>query len=364
VVLVPEPDADALTFAFARGRMLVRPGLEVPAFGTLGPVPRLAAGPISLGRLDGRPCYAVALEGDLPDGLTAVGLRELFARLEDGPVVSMAARASQTLDWWFGHAFCGRCGGATEAHPTEMARSCPACGAMHFPRISPAVITLVHRGMAEVLLAHDRRFRPGFFALLAGFVEPGETLEQAVAREVREEVGLEVEDIRYFGSQSWPFPSQLMVGFYARYRSGEIRVQEEELTEARWFPVSALPGPEDRPATFSIAGRLIARYWRTPPPEIRDAHCKRSRDSLPPGGGGPGWGADGSRRWPGRGERDGEQAPSHLRLVHRVRHADMTGCHGCFTSHPPHPDPPPPGGEGKCASGVSGGEGERGSPCD
>jgi len=260
VIPVDQPETDALAFAFAGGRILVLPTLEVPAFAQLGPA-RPAAGPIALGRIAGRACYAVALgDGEAPDGLTALGLRELFARVEHGPMVSMAARASQTLDWWFGHAFCGRCGVGTEAHATEMARACPSCGALHFPRINPAVITLVHRGDDEVLLATDRRFRSGFFALLAGFVEPGETLEEAAAREVREEVGLEVEDIRYFGSQSWPFPSQLMVGFYARYRSGEIRVQEEELTEARWFRLDALPGPEDRPATFSIAGRLIAGY--------------------------------------------------------------------------------------------------------
>jgi NAD+ diphosphatase len=260
VIPVPQPEADAFAFAFSGGRILVRAGLEVPDFTALGDAPRLAAGPILLGRIDGRSCYALAIEeGEPPDGLTAVGLRELFSRA-DGPHVAMAGRASQTLDWWFGHAYCGRCGQPTAPHEKEMARACPGCGALHFPRINPAVITLLHRGDDEVLLASDRRFRPGFFALLAGFVEPGETLEQAVAREVREEVGLEVEDLRYFGSQSWPFPSQLMVGFFARYRSGEIRVQEDELTEARWFRLDELPGPGDRPAGFSIAGRLIARY--------------------------------------------------------------------------------------------------------
>lgn len=260
MIPVTQPDTDAYVFAFREGRLLVRSGLEVPDFAALGEVPRLTAGPILLGRIEDRPCYAVAIEDGEPlDGLTAIGLRELFSRIE-GPMVAMAGRASQTLDWWFGHAFCGRCGLQTEPHETEMARACPGCGSLHFPRINPAVITLVHRGADEVLLASDRRFRSGFFALLAGFVEPGETLEQAVAREVWEEVGLEVEDIRYFGSQSWPFPSQLMVGFYARYRSGEIRVQEEELTEARWFRLDALPAPGDRPAGFSIAGRLIARY--------------------------------------------------------------------------------------------------------
>jgi NAD+ diphosphatase len=263
VIPTAEPEPDALAFAFTGGRIVVQPSdLAVPEIARLGPSPCLAAGPIPLGRLAGRACYALALEdGASTDAeLVAIGLRELFARVEDPGLLAMAARASQTLDWWFGHAYCGRCGTETRLHDTEMARSCPGCGALHFPRINPAVITLVHRGEDEILLAHDHRFRPGFFALLAGFVEPGETLEQAVVREVREEVGVEVEDLRYFGSQSWPFPSQLMCGFFARYRRGDIVVQESEITEARWFHVDAMPAPDDRPATFSIAGRLIAHF--------------------------------------------------------------------------------------------------------
>ena len=121
------------------------------------------------------------------------------------------------------------------------------------------MITLVSRG-SQVLLAHGRQMRPGFYALVAGFVEPGETLERAVAREVREEVGIEVTDLRYFGSQAWPFPSQLMVGFTARYAGGEIEVQESEVTDARWFPIGALPDPASRPAAYSIAGRMIASF--------------------------------------------------------------------------------------------------------
>jgi NAD+ diphosphatase len=261
VTHVSEPEPDALAFAFVDGRLLVLDGYAVPAIRALGADPRLTAGPIPLGQLDGRACYALSLEEAAVDGglLRAVGLRELFARVEDAPLVSMVARASQTIEWWVSHAYCGRCGQPTVLHETEQARSCPACGAFYFPRISPCVITLVHRG-DEVLLASDHRFRAGFYALLAGFVEPGETLEQAAAREIREEVGVEVDDLRYFGSQAWPFPSQLMVGFFARYRSGEIAVQESELSDARWFHVDAMPGPDDRPATFSIAGRLIRQF--------------------------------------------------------------------------------------------------------
>jgi NAD+ diphosphatase len=251
-----------LAFAFVDGRMLVREAArpEIPELRRLGPEVRAAVGPIPLGALGPRPCVAVALEpGADPVGdLVPVGLRELFARLDE-PTTAMVARASQTLEWWVAHAYCGRCGAPTRLHEQERARVCSACGAVYFPRISPAVITLVHRG-SEVLLAHGHHMRPGFYALVAGFVEPGETLERAAAREVLEEVGVEVTDLRYFGSQAWPFPSQLMVGFTARYAGGEIEVQESEITDASWFPIDALPSPADRPATYSIAGRLIASF--------------------------------------------------------------------------------------------------------
>src|SRR5437016_3521996 len=255
-------DSGTLAFAFLDGRMLVREAgeLEIPELARLGPDLRTTAGPIPLGVLGHLPCVAVALEAE-PDpvgGLVPLGLRELFARLDE-PTTAMVARASQTLEWWFAHAYCGRCGAPTELHEGGTARICGACRALYFPRINPAVITLVHRG-SEILLASGRQMRPGFYALVAGFVEPGETLEGAVAREVREEVGVEVTDVRYFGSQAWPFPSQLMVGFTARYAGGEIRVQASEVSDARWFPVDALPSPADRPAAYSIAGRLIASF--------------------------------------------------------------------------------------------------------
>ncbi len=262
VIPTSQPEPDALAFVFRKGRILLADGFKVPLVAMVDPSLQVAAGPILLGRLNDRPCYAIALDEAAEElaSLEDVGLREVFARLTDPALLAMASRASQTLDWWFGHAYCGKCGSATHPHESEMARHCPSCGALHFPRINPAVITLVHRNGDELLLASDRRFRTGFYALLAGFVEPGETLEEAVAREVREEVGIEVGDLRYFGSQAWPFPSQLMVGFFAAYRGGEIAVQESELTDARWFHVERMPDPDSRPPAFSIAGRLIAQF--------------------------------------------------------------------------------------------------------
>ncbi|MDQ6772702.1 MAG: NAD(+) diphosphatase [Candidatus Dormibacteraeota bacterium] len=257
----PSP-APPLVFAFTEGRLWLREDdLEPPELELFGPnadglVPTL------LGTWRGHSCHALTV-ARAPAGLVAVGLREVFARVEDPELVAMAARASQTLDWWRDHRFCGRCSAPTRLADRDRARVCTSCGALFFPRITPAVITLVHRhhrGRTQVLLAGDHRFRTGFYALLAGFVEPGETLEQAVAREVREEVGLAVGEIRYRGSQCWPFPSQLMAGFWADYADGEIRIQESELRDARWFDLEALPDPADRPPQFSIAGRLIESF--------------------------------------------------------------------------------------------------------
>ena len=250
-------EPQGLAFAFAAGRLLVRRSepFELPSIDTLGAA-TATAGPFAAGYLAGRPCYALAMEA-APDGLEPIGLRDVLA-LGDDHLSAVAARASQLIEWDAAHTFCGRCGGPTELHPVErLARACTACGALHFPRISPAVITLVHRP-GEILLARNRAQTRNFYALIAGFVEPGETLEQAVAREIREEVGLEVTDVRYMGSQAWPFPSQLMVGFTAAYRSGDIVIQESEIADARWFPLEALP--ESRPSGYSIAGRLIERF--------------------------------------------------------------------------------------------------------
>jgi NAD+ diphosphatase len=208
-----------------------------------------------LGRLDDLDCYALALDEVLeaPPETTFEGLRALYERLPDA-YFSIAGRAVQILLWDQTHRFCGRCGQPTVNAPAERAKLCPQCGLLSFPRLSPAVIMLVQRG-EEFLLARNKAFAGGIFSVLAGFVEPGESLEETVAREVKEEVGLDVVDIRYFGSQPWPFPSSLMIGFTATYAGGEIRVQEDEIAEAAWFRRRGeLP---NLPGKLSIARRLI-----------------------------------------------------------------------------------------------------------
>ena len=180
-------------------------------------------------------CYALQLDERLavPPETTFEGLRALYGRLPDD-YFSIAGRAVQILLWDQTHRFCGRCGQPTVHAPAERAKLCPKCGLLSFPRLSPAVIMLIQRG-DELLLARNRAFAEGFFSVLAGFVEPGESLEETVAREVHEEVNLEIDDIRYFGSQPWPFPHSLMIGFTATYAGGEIRPQADEIAEAAWF---------------------------------------------------------------------------------------------------------------------------------
>jgi NAD+ diphosphatase len=176
----------------------------------------------------------------------------LFFRLPD-PLLALAARAFQVVEWDRTHRYCGRCATPTRDKAGERAKECPACGYVAYPRVSPAMMALVTRGR-EILLARAHRFPPGMFSALAGFVEPGETIEDCLAREVREEVGVEVRDLRYFGSQSWAFPHSLMIAFTAEYAGGDVRCEDAEIAEARWFAADALPV---LPPSVSIARRLI-----------------------------------------------------------------------------------------------------------
>jgi len=212
-----------------------------------------------LGLLDGIPIWAAGIDtpGDTPDSFSLETLFTLFPHLPE-QTWHLAGRAVQIAEWHRTHRFCGRCGDATEDAPGERARKCPGCGLLSFPRISPAVITLIERGN-EALLARGRTFGPNvMYSTLAGFVEPGETLEECVAREVREEVGVELSDIKYMRSQPWPFPNSLMLGFNATYAGGEIVCDPTEIVDAQWFTADNLP---NIPGKLSIARWLIDE-WR------------------------------------------------------------------------------------------------------
>lgn len=207
-----------------------------------------------LGLWQGRPCFAAEASGQAAPapGLVWHGLYGLFLGWPQD-LFCLGARAKQILAWERRNRFCGCCGQEMVEVSGERARRCPACDLTAYPRISPAVIVAVQKE-GKLLLARSPRFPAGRMSVLAGFVEPGETLEGCVAREVREEVGLQVADIRYFGSQPWPFPDSLMIGFLCRWAGGEIAIDGQEIVEAGWY------GPEQMPAIppdSTIARRLI-----------------------------------------------------------------------------------------------------------
>jgi NAD+ diphosphatase len=207
-----------------------------------------------IGTVDGTPCrvLGVPVHTEPPNGWAFEGVRSLFGAISDG-FFSAAARAMEIADWDQSHRFCGRCGSPTALKAGERALECTACGSLSYPRISPAVIMAVVRGR-EILLARARRFPTAMYSVLAGFVEPGETLEECVAREVREETGIEVKNLNYFASQPWPFPHSLMIAFTAEYAGGEIRPDPSEIADAQWFTVESFPRLPD---PISVARRLI-----------------------------------------------------------------------------------------------------------
>ncbi|MEO1060974.1 MAG: NAD(+) diphosphatase [Actinomycetota bacterium] len=264
-----EPRLVPLTVGEVADWICVRDGAVLVRTDRGGAFPSGAHPPVEgqrhhLGLLAGRSVWAVDVtppaDDDGDDGLDPdlewVGLRALFGRIDDGAWV-LAGRAHQVIAWDRDHRFCGRCGSETLTSEEDRARVCPSCGLRAYPRLTPAVIMLIRRD-DEVLLAHGRQFPGRFYSALAGFVEPGEDLEEAVAREVREEVGIEITDIRYFGSQPWPFPHSLMIGFTARWASGELDIDPTEIVDAGWFRADDLP-----PAPIggmSIAGWMMQAW--------------------------------------------------------------------------------------------------------
>lgn len=207
-----------------------------------------------LGQLDGVPCYAAELAPSvpLPEGFSFQRLRPLFEMLPE-EIFWVAARAVHLMYWDHTHQYCGQCGHPTEQMLEERAKRCPQCGFTSYPRISPAIIVAVVKGQ-ELLLAHAKRFASDMYSVIAGFVEPGETFEECVRREVKEEVGIDVAEIQYFGSQPWPFPDSLMVAFTAQYAGGELQADGVEVTDAKWCTVENLP---TIPGKISVARKLI-----------------------------------------------------------------------------------------------------------
>jgi len=209
-----------------------------------------------LGTFNGHPCYSGELSpGEVPEGMVFKDLRSLYEVIDEDMYL-LAGRASQIVNWDRTHQFCGQCGAPTMTKDDEMAKVCPECGFTSFTRLSPAVITAIIKD-GKLLMALHKRTPGNMYGLIAGFVEPGETLTEAVQRETMEEVGLKVKNVQYFGSQPWPYPNSLMIGFTADYDSGEIKVDGKEIIDAQFFGADEIPLA---PSQMSIAGELIQWY--------------------------------------------------------------------------------------------------------
>ena len=273
----PLPGGEARWFVFAGPRVLLAEsgaGKWIPPAGAPAELGFEVDDPLYIGMLDGEPCVAAQLAigtDEPPEGYGAYDLRRLYGMVPER-VWSVAALSYQLLYWAATARFCSRTGHPTVAKQGEWATECPDCGFTQYPRVSPCTITLIHDDTdgGRILMTRQPGWPAGRYGLVAGFVEPGEALERCVEREIEEETGVAVTDIVYAGSQPWPFPHQLMVGFTARYASGEVVVDKSELEDASWFALAALP---TLPPPLSIARRIIdahlAAHGRTPGGEDR-----------------------------------------------------------------------------------------------
>ena len=252
-----QPPERSLWFVFRGTELLVSAIPAPPAIPHCNNPKDLGMMPLRtqyLGVLGAEHCFSAeaAAEAQPPQGWSWQGLRGLFGALDDAQF-ALAGRAVQIVEWDRTHQYCGACGEATVTRTSERSRECPRCRLVVYPRLAPAVMGLVRRERS-LLLARSPRFPEGMYSALAGFVEPGETLEQCLEREIYEETGIRVRNARYFASQPWPFPNSLMIAFFADYVAGEIRADGVEIVDAQWFEVENLPR---LPARISVARRLI-----------------------------------------------------------------------------------------------------------
>jgi len=258
---IPEKIDDASRiFCFKDGLLLVNkddPENSLPSFNEVSRLNGNLSECHYLGEQNGIPCCCVGVDegAEVPESFEFCDLRSLYSFL-GLELWRLAGYARQIVDWGTNFRYCGRCGHETSAMNNEWAKVCDRCGLVSYPRISPAMIVAVIND-GKILLARGQRFRGTFYSVLAGFVEPAESLEECVVREVREEVGIEIENIRYFHSQSWPFPDSLMVAFFANYRSGDLTIDPAEIIDAGWFTPDGLP---EIPPEGSVARKMIDEF--------------------------------------------------------------------------------------------------------
>lgn len=236
----------SLAYIFKQQQLLVDENFQLPKVEKLSSDILLNSGNQVIAR-------DLHIEEAIPEGLQLVPIRQLITQWTRVQF-EQASRAVQLLEWRRNHKFCSHCGTETEAHSRDYAMICPACNYHQYPRVQPCVITVITRGDNEILLAKNAKNKSSMYGLIAGFVEVGETLEDAVQRETFEEIGLHLKNIEYLSSQPWPFPSNLMIAFKAEYDSGEIVLQEEEISEAAFFKFDQLP---EIPFEGSIAHAMI-----------------------------------------------------------------------------------------------------------
>ncbi|GAC1448596.1 MAG: NAD(+) diphosphatase [Ktedonobacteraceae bacterium] len=265
----PIGTTSALWFPFQKDRMIVQMHESTDGAVTLLQGDETLLAPVAhgevlyLGTLGEHPCLTCAVDAEemLPEGWKALNIRELFGYLSESSY-GIVGYASQILHWQRISRFCPVCTTATESIPGSWGRLCPHCGHSSYPPVIPAIIVLIHKD-ESILMAHKRGWGRRY-GLIAGFVEPGESLEECVRREIREEAGLEVDEVRYAASQPWPFPSQLMIGFTAHYSSGTAHPDEDELDEVAWFTRDTLP---QLPPPLSLAHTLITAWLHTQQPQ-------------------------------------------------------------------------------------------------
>jgi NAD+ diphosphatase len=271
-LVAPSEIERAWFFAFRARELLVSDSYALPMLRSPSDLGLAAVRTQYLGTLAGEHCFSVELTRDIepPPGAQFRDLRMLYGRLRD-ELFAVAGRAVQIMDWDRTHQFCGACGAPTQLSERARSRVCNECRHEAFPRLSPAIIVAVERG-DEILLARGPHFPKGIYSMLAGFVDPGESLEDCVAREVFEETGVRVKNVRYFGSQPWPFPNSLMVGFRADYESGEIQPDLHEIEDAGFYRYDALPMHFN--SRFSISQWLLADFLKRKGVELPDPGSK------------------------------------------------------------------------------------------